>query len=57
MILPTRRALAVGAALSVIGVLGFRAPRALDAMLVADLALVLGIWLDASRAVRPGSRG
>ena len=55
MILPTRRALAVGAALSVVGVLGFRVPRALDAMLVADLVLVLAIWLDAGRAVRPRS--
>jgi len=55
VILPTRRALVVGAVLSLLGLLGVRAPHALDAMLVADLALVLGVWLDAGRAVRPGS--
>ena len=55
MILPTRRALWSGAAVSLLGIVGFRVPWALDAMLVADLALVLGVWLDATRAARPGS--
>ena len=58
MIVPTRRALWTAAAVSLLGLLGLRVSggRALDAMLVADLALVIGVWLDATRAVRPGSR-
>ena len=55
MILPTRRAIAAGAALSSLALLGLAAPWALDAMLVADLALVLAVWLDAHRALRPTS--
>jgi len=31
-------------------------PGALDGMLLADVALLVGIWFDATRAVRPGSR-
>jgi uncharacterized protein (DUF58 family) len=56
VILPTRRALGSAAAVSLLGLLGLWVPGALDAMLVADLALVVAIWLDATRAVRPGSR-
>jgi uncharacterized protein (DUF58 family) len=56
VILPTRRALWSAAAVSVLGLLGFRVPGALDGMLVADVALAVAIWLDATRAVRPGSR-
>jgi uncharacterized protein (DUF58 family) len=56
VILPTWRALWGAAAASLVGLLGLWVPDALDAMLVADLALVVGIWLDATRAVRPGSR-
>ena len=39
-----------------LGLLGLRVPWALDAMLVADLVLVIAVWLDAARAVRPDSR-
>ena len=56
MILPTWRALWGAAAASLVGLLGLWVPDALEVMLVADLALVAGIWLDATRAVRPGSR-
>lgn len=56
MILPTRRALWSAATVSLLGLLGLRVPGALDAMLFADLALVIGVWLDATRAIRPGSR-
>ncbi len=55
MILCTRRALWGGAAAAVFGLLAFWAPWGLDAMLLADLALVLGVWIDALRAVRPGA--
>lgn len=55
MILPTRRALWSAAAVSFLGLLGIWVPGGLDAMLVADLALVVAIWIDATRAVRPGS--
>jgi uncharacterized protein (DUF58 family) len=55
VILPTRRALWGAAALSLLGLLGVRAPWALDALLSADLVLVLVVWLDATRAARPGS--
>ena len=56
MILPTRRAIWSAAVVALLGPLGLWVPWALDAMLVADLALVIGIWLDATRAVRPDSR-
>jgi hypothetical protein len=56
VILPTWRALWGAAAASLVGLLGLWVPEALEAMLVADLALLAGIWLDATRAVRPGSR-
>ncbi len=53
-ILWTRRALALAAACAALAVLGYWAPGALDAMLVADAALVAAVWVDARRAVRPG---
>ena len=56
MILPTRRALWSAAAVSLLGLLAFWVPGSLDAMLVADLMLVVAIWIDATRAVRPGTR-
>ena len=54
MILCTRRALMVAAGLAVLGLLGFRVGWALDAMLVADVALVVAVWVDARLAPRPG---
>ena len=50
-VLFTRRALIVAAALAPLGVLGFWVPWALDAMLLADAALVAFVWLDAGLAV------
>ena len=50
MILCTRRAPWVGAALAGGGVLGLWVPWALDAMLLADVALLAAVWLDARRA-------
>jgi uncharacterized protein (DUF58 family) len=57
VILCTPRALRLGAALAASGVLGFWVPGALDAMLLADLALFVAVWLDARRAVGPGEGG
>ncbi len=56
MILPTRRALGGAAAVSLLGLLGLVVPWALYAMLVADVALLAAVWLDATRAVRPDAR-
>lgn len=53
-VLWTPRALAIAAALGLIGILGYRVPWALDVMLIADLALVLLIWLDATLAPAEG---
>ena len=50
-ILFTRRALIVAAALGLLGIAGFWVPWALDAMLLADAALVAVMWLDAWLAV------
>ncbi len=50
-ILFTRRGLIVAGALAPLGVLGFWLPGALDAMLLADAALVALVWLDAGLAV------
>ena len=57
MILCTRRALWVGAALAGGGVLGLWVPWALDAMLLADVALLAAVWLDARHASPLGERG
>ena len=50
-VLFTRRAGMVAAAVAPLGVLGFWVPWALDAMLVADAAVVALVWLDAALAV------
>jgi len=49
VILPSRRAFGAGAALAGLALWG------LDAMLVADVVLVLGVWLDARWALPPTS--
>ncbi|MGE5803526.1 MAG: DUF58 domain-containing protein [Gemmatimonadota bacterium] len=51
-ILWTSRALMIGAAFSGLAALGFWVPWALDAMLLANLALIALIWLDATLAPR-----
>src|SRR5947208_769405 len=51
------RALGVGVALAAWGVAGVWIAWALDAMLVADAALLAAVWLDARRAVRLGEGG
>ena len=51
----TRRALLLLGAAALLGLAGRWVPWALDAMLLADLALVIAVWLDASRAAVPGS--
>ncbi|HYX82214.1 MAG TPA: DUF58 domain-containing protein, partial [Gemmatimonadales bacterium] len=48
------RALLIGAAFAVIGVLGYSVSWALDAMLLANLALVALVWVDATLAPRVG---
>jgi uncharacterized protein (DUF58 family) len=50
-----RRGLAVAAAIALLGLAGRWVPWALDAMLMADLALVVAVWIDATRAPVPGS--
>ncbi len=50
MMLCTHRALWLGAALAALGVAGLWVPGALDAMLVADGALLAAVWLDARLA-------
>jgi len=57
VILLTRRALWVGAAVAALGVLGFWVPWGLDAMLLADVALLGAVWIDAALAVRPRPGG
>jgi uncharacterized protein (DUF58 family) len=49
-ILWTPRALLIAGILAVVGVAGFWTPWGLDAMLLADLILILLIWLDATLA-------
>jgi uncharacterized protein (DUF58 family) len=51
----TRRGLAVALALAGLGVAGVWVPGALDVMLLADVVLVIAVWMDASRAVAPGT--
>ncbi|MGH7529339.1 MAG: hypothetical protein ACREMN_03065, partial [Gemmatimonadales bacterium] len=50
----TPAALAVGAALALLGAVGAWIPWALDAMLLADAVLLLLVWIDGSVAARPG---
>jgi uncharacterized protein (DUF58 family) len=57
VILPTRRALAIGAAMALLGVLGLWLPWSTTAMLGADAVLLALVWFDALRAVRPGPAG
>lgn len=54
-ILWSRRALAAAAACAGLGLAGSGWAHGLDAMLFADLALVLAVWVDALRAVPGGS--
>ncbi|HXF96123.1 MAG TPA: DUF58 domain-containing protein [Gemmatimonadales bacterium] len=53
MRLVTRRTLGIAAALSLVGVLGYWVPWALDGMLLADALLVVAAWVDAQLAPRP----
>jgi uncharacterized protein (DUF58 family) len=57
VILLTPRALWVGAALAALGLLGYRVPWSLDAMLLADAALLVAVWVDATLAARAGAVG
>ena len=54
-VLWTTRALVVGFAFSGVGAMGFRVVWALDAMLLANVALIALIWLDATLAPRIGA--
>ncbi len=54
-VLWTRRGLWVGAALAGWGLLGLWVPWALTALLLADLVLVVLVWVDAALAARPGA--
>src|SRR5206468_5949061 len=57
VILCTRRALAVGAALAALGATGYWVAWALPAMLVADVVLLAGVWLDGRWAPGAGAPG
>jgi uncharacterized protein (DUF58 family) len=54
VILCTQRALVIAALLAVLGVVGYWIPGALDALLLADFALVAAVWFDARLAPAPG---
>ena len=54
MILPTTRALLVAVLLSLVAVAGYRWPGTLDVMLLADVALLAAVWIDAVQAPRAG---
>ncbi|HEX9280233.1 MAG TPA: DUF58 domain-containing protein [Gemmatimonadales bacterium] len=54
MILPTTRALLVAVLLSLVAVAGYRWPGTLDVMLLADVALLAAVWIDAVLAPRAG---
>jgi uncharacterized protein (DUF58 family) len=56
VILPTGRALRIGAALSLLGLLGVWKPQALDLLLLADAVLLAAVWFDATRT-RPTGPG
>ncbi len=49
------RGLAAAAGIALLGLAGLWVPWAFDAMLMADLALVVAVWIDATRAPVPGS--
>jgi uncharacterized protein (DUF58 family) len=55
VILPTRRAILLAALLSLLAVAGYLLPGALDAMLLADVALLAAIWVDARLAPPPNT--
>src|SRR5207247_7246137 len=57
VILLTRRALWVGAAVAALGVLGFWVPWGLDAMLLADVVLLGAVGIDGAPALRPRPGG
>lgn len=46
----TARALVIAGIVAVLGILGFLVPWGLDAMLIADAALIFLVWLDATLA-------
>ena len=54
MILPTTRALFLAMLLSLVAVAGYRWPGTLDVMLLADVALLAAVWIDAVLAPRAG---
>ena len=54
MILPTTRALFLAMLLSVVALAGYRWPGTLDVMLLADVALLAAVWIDAVLAPRAG---
>jgi len=54
VILPTTRALLVAVLLSLVAVAGYRWPGTLDVMLLADVALLAAVWIDAVQAPRAG---
>jgi len=54
VILPTTRALLVAVLLSLVAVAGYRWPGTLDVMLLADVALLAAVWIDAVLAPRAG---
>jgi len=54
VILPTTRALLIAVLLALLGVAGYRWPGTLDVMLLADVALLAAVWIDAALAPRSG---
>ena len=56
-VLFSRRALALLTATAAIALLGYRWPTALDLLLLADAALLAGVWLDALLAPRLAGEG
>ncbi len=56
-VLFSRRALVLLTAAAAIALLGYRIPTALDLLLLADAALLAGVWLDALLAPRLSGEG
>ena len=56
-VLFSRRALVLLTATAAIALLGYRWPTALDLLLLADAALLAGVWLDALLAPRLAGKG